>query len=98
MYGNLELSEQGFADPFDLCFAYKELDGGPTQVGVQKDAQEFLHFFFDSVENKLKPTSQKYLLQDVFGGTQVEQKTCMSCNTVKNSIQPSYTLSAQVEN
>ena len=29
----LELSDRGYADPFDLCFAYKDFEGNPTNVG-----------------------------------------------------------------
>jgi len=34
LFGFLELSDRSFADPFDLCFAFKDWDGNPTQVGV----------------------------------------------------------------
>jgi ubiquitin carboxyl-terminal hydrolase 34 len=44
------------------------MDGQPTNVGEQKDAQEFLNVLFDRLENALKPTSRKYLLQSIFGG------------------------------
>ena len=98
LFGYLELSERAAADPFDFCFAYKDLTGEPTNVGVQCDSQEFLTFFFDRMEDVLKPTSQKYLLQDVFRGTYVSQRVCESCGDTKNDLTTAYTLSVQVEN
>ena len=65
LFGFLELTERQFVDPFDFCFAFKD-DGAPTNMGVQKDAQEFLNIFFDRMETQLKPTSQRFLMQDVF--------------------------------
>ena len=62
----LELSDRGYADPFELCFSYKDWEGQPTNVGEQKDSQEFILFFADKMEELLKHTSQKYLFQDVF--------------------------------
>ena len=61
LFGFLELSERAEVDPFDFCFAYKDLTGEPTNVAVQCDSQEFLHFFFDRMEDVLRGTSQKYL-------------------------------------
>jgi len=34
LFGQLELSERQAADPFDFCFAYKDLTGEPTNVAV----------------------------------------------------------------
>ena len=66
LFGFLELSERQSADPTEFCFAFKDDEGKPTNVTVQCDAQEFINFFFDRMENQLKPTSQKYLMQDIF--------------------------------
>ena len=38
LFGMLELSDRGYADASDLCFAYKDWEGLPTNVGEQKDA------------------------------------------------------------
>ena len=98
LFGALELSDRGAADPFDFCFAYKDLTGEPTNVGIQMDSNEFLTFFFDRMEDVLRPTSQKYLFQDVFRGTFVSQMICPDCGKTKNDLTPGYTLSVQVEN
>lgn len=71
LMAHLELSQRVDYNPVSFCFAFKEFDGTPTNTAEQKDAQEFLNVLFDRVEEKLKPTPQKYLLQSIFGG-----KTC----------------------
>ena len=58
----MEMTERTSVDPFDFCFAYKDLEGNPTNVGIQFDSQEFLTFFFDNMEQALRNTSQKYLM------------------------------------
>ena len=68
LLAHLELSERQDYNPFEFCFAFKDLDGNPTNISEQKDAQEFLNLIFDRVENQLRHTSRKYLLQSVFGG------------------------------
>ena len=71
MMAHLELSERQEYNPFDFCFSFKDFDGNPTNTSIQQDCQEFLNILFDRLENMLRPTPQKYLLQSVFGG-----KTC----------------------
>jgi len=71
LLAHLELSQRMDYNPVGFCFAFKEFDGTPTNTSEQKDAQEFLNVLFDRVENVLKPTPRKYLLQSIFGG-----KTC----------------------
>ena len=68
LFGYLELSERNDYNPRELCFSYKEFDGGPTKTFEQKDSQEFLNIFFDRLENMLSETSQRDLLKDIFAG------------------------------
>ena len=68
LMAHLELSDRTDFNPYEFCFAFKDLDGNPTNTGEQKDAQEFLNLSFDRIENMLRMTSRKYLLQSVFGG------------------------------
>lgn len=65
---HLELSERIDYNPVEFCFAFKDLDNNPTNTGEQKDAQEFLNLSVDRIENQLKTTNMKYLLQSVFSG------------------------------
>ena len=76
MLGFLELTERQDFNPFDFCFACKDIEGKPTQLGVQQDAQEFLNVIFDRIETALRPTPQKYLLYSVFGGKNCNQCIC----------------------
>lgn len=38
LIAHLELSERSDYNPFEFCFAFKDLDGNPTNTGEQKDA------------------------------------------------------------
>lgn len=71
MFGFLELTERQAYDPTEFCFSFKDFDGNPTNTALQQDAQEFLNIFFDRLETCLAGTSQKDLLENVYGG-----KTC----------------------
>jgi len=62
LMAHLELSERSDYNPYEFCFAFKDFEGNPTNVGEQKDAQEFLTSAFDRIETLLKDTSRKYLL------------------------------------
>mmetsp|Transcript_39087 Transcript_39087/g.59591 ORF Transcript_39087/g.59591 Transcript_39087/m.59591 type:complete len:277 (-) Transcript_39087:2393-3223(-) len=93
MFGILEQTDRFSSDPKDFCFAFKEFDGRPTIIGEQKDSQEFLNFFFERLENQLKPTNQRHLLRDIFQGTQLSQLICSACGNVGNTIEPFYNLS-----
>jgi ubiquitin carboxyl-terminal hydrolase 34 len=97
LMAHLELSERQDYNPFEFCFAFKDLDGNPTNTGEQKDAQEFLNLSFDRIENLLKSTSRKYLLQSVFGGQTCSQVVCLECGTCKNRIEDFYNLSLTVK-
>ena len=46
----------------------------------------------------MKPTSQRYLMQDVFQGSTVSQNVCMSCGNTRNNIEQFYTLTLDVSN
>ncbi len=95
---HLELSERHDYNAFEFCFAFKDLDGNPTNVVEQKDAQEFLNVSFDRIENLIKSTSRKYLMQSVFGGQTCSQIVCKECGTCKNRIEDFSNLSLTVKN
>ena len=66
---------------------------------IQQDSQEFLNRFFDKVENSLKQTMYKYLLQSVYGGKTCSQLICENgCGSVKNRYEDFYNLSLEVNN
>jgi hypothetical protein len=63
LFGNLELSERVDYNPIVFCFSFKQMDGTPTNTSIQHDSEEFFNIIFDRIENLMKPTPQKYLLQ-----------------------------------
>jgi ubiquitin carboxyl-terminal hydrolase 34 len=93
----LELSQRKEYNPVSFCFAFKEFDGNPTNIAEQKDAQEFLNLFFDRLENALKPTPRKHLLQGIFGGKTISQMVCTECGKVKNREEDYLNLSITVK-
>lgn len=94
---NLELSQRVDYNPQEFCFAFKDFEGNPTNLGEQKDAQEFLNMAFDRLENLLRNTTMKYLLQSIFNGQTCSQLVCKECGKVKNRIEDFYNLSLTVK-
>jgi ubiquitin carboxyl-terminal hydrolase 34 len=67
-------------------------------VREQKDAQEYLNVLFDRLESLLKPTSQKYLLQNVFGGKTCSIMRCKNCGNLRKNSEAFFNLSLEVKN
>ena len=97
LIAHLELSERSDYNPKGFCFAFKEFDGQPTNTGEQKDAQEFLNVIMDRLENALKPTSRKHLVNGVFGGVLCNQMVCPECGKVKNRMEDYLNLSLPIK-
>jgi ubiquitin carboxyl-terminal hydrolase 34 len=57
LFGRLELSQRPAVDATSICYAFKQFDGTPTNIGVQQDCSEFLNIFFQRIEEQLKNTS-----------------------------------------
>lgn len=68
MFTFLELSERIDYNPVEFCYSFKDFQNQPVNVSIQQDAQEFLNMIFDKLENGVKKTHFKYLLDSVFGG------------------------------
>lgn len=49
---------------------------------IQQDAQEFLNMLFDKLENGIKVTPFKNIIQNIYGGKYCTQLTCSSCKKV----------------
>ena len=97
LIAHLELSERNEYNPMQFCFAFKEFDGSPTNTAEQKDAQEFLNLIFDRLENQLKPTSRKHLVNGIFGGKMCSQMVCQECGKCKNRSEDYLNLSLPVK-
>ena len=76
MFYYLNYSDKGFYNPKDFVFSFKDYDGNPTQINVQCDAQEFLSRFIEKIEDSLKNDKQKFLFNNIFGGTTLQQVKC----------------------
>ena len=98
MFSFLQLSERIDYNPFSFTFSFKDFDDEPTKLYEQKDAQEFLSFFLDKLENSIKQTPQKYMTQNIFGGKTCSQIQCKACNKVINRYEDSLFLSLEVKN
>ena len=66
----LELSDRQDYKPQEFCFSFKDYTGQPVNLAVQSDAHEFVNNFFDKIENSVKNTPYKYILEDIYGGKQ----------------------------
>ncbi|CDW78148.1 ubiquitin carboxyl-terminal hydrolase family protein [Stylonychia lemnae] len=96
--GFLELSERQDYNPREFCFSFKDFAGQPTNVRIQQDSQEFLNLAFDRLERLLANTSQKYLLQNIFGGQTCSLMICKNCGNLRQMKENFYNLSLEVKN
>ena len=53
---------------------------------------------FDRLESLLKGTSQKYLIQNVFGGKTCSMMRCKNCGNLRKNTEDFYNLSLEVKN
>ena len=60
--GFLELSDRQDYNPYEFCFSFKDYGGNPVNVSVQQDTQEFLNMIFEKLENSLKRTPFRNIL------------------------------------
>ena len=79
LFANLQSSERRDCDTTGLCAAIKGYDGNPVRPGEQQDVVEFFNLFGDRLETLLKPSKQRYLLQDIFGGELCHVIICQDC-------------------
>ena len=98
MYTYLTLSEKEDYNPKNFCKAFKDFDGNPINIMVQQDSQEFFNNFFDKMENNLKKSKYKYIINDVFIGRTCSSVICDSCKHVSNRFEDFYNLTLEVKN
>ena len=48
-------------------------------VMVQQDAQEFLNMLFDKLENGIKESPFKNVINNIYGGKYCNELVCSSC-------------------
>jgi len=99
MFTFLDVSEREDYNPNSFCLSFKDWDGNSVNTSIQQDSQEFLNRFIDKMEEAVKPTQFKYLLNSVFGGKTCSQLICeQGCGNMKNRYEDFYNLSLEVSN
>ena len=98
MYTFLTYSEKEDYNPKYFCYSFKDFDGNPTNPMIQQDSQEFYNNFCDKIENCLKKTKYKYIINDTFVGRTCSSVICESCKKVSNRFEDFYNLSMEVKN
>ena len=98
MYTFLTFSIKEDYNPKHFCYSFKDFDGNPTNPMIQQDSQEFYNNFCDKIENSLKKTKYKYIVNDVLTGRTCSSVICESCKNVSNRFEDFYNLSLEVKN
>ena len=95
---HLDMSDRHHYDSVEFCFAFKDMGGQPTNTAIQQDTEEFFNIFMDRVEEQLKPTPQKYLLNTIFNGQNCSQMVCKECGFTRNRFEDFFNISLTVQN
>ncbi|CAD8206139.1 unnamed protein product [Paramecium octaurelia] len=98
MFSYLELSDRIDYNPQEFCAAFKDYAGEPVNIFIQQDAQEFLNMIFDKLENLLKETVYKNIMDGVFGGKTCTLIECQNCKVTKSKEEIFYNLSLLIKN
>ena len=98
MFSYLDYSQRREYNPVDFCLSYKDYTGQPINVMIQQDAQEFLNMIFDKLENSLKATPFKGIMESVYAGKTCNVFTCGDCGHVRTKLEMFYNLSLEVKN
>jgi ubiquitin C-terminal hydrolase len=98
MYTFLMYSEKQAYNPKDFVASFKDFDGAPTNPLIQQDSQEFFNNFCDKIENFLKKTKYKYIIDNIFTGKTCSSVICEKCHNVSNRFEDFYNLTLEVKN
>lgn len=85
-------------NPQDFCFAWKGVDGQPVNVLIQQDAQEFTSMILDRLEEGIKKTPFKKIIDCIYTGRVANLLTCELCQKAKQREENFYCLSLEVKN
>lgn len=95
----LQESERAYVDLRKFCHAFKDFDGTPTDLGVQKDTNEFLNMLFDRIDTTLENTPNSDIIKSEVGGTFANQLFGLNqCNHKRERQEDFYCLSLPVKN
>ena len=99
MFSYLDLSDRDDYNPSGFCFSFKDWDGNPINVSIQQDSQEFLNKFLDTLEEQIKHSHNKYMINSVFGGKTCSEIICEEgCGNVKYRFELFNNLNLEVRN
>lgn len=100
MFYYLKNSEKEHYNPKSFVYSFKDYDGNPTNINVQCDAQEFLSRLIEKIDEGLKSGSQKYLCNNIFGGTTLQQVKCTNqdCGNISERKENINYLSLDIKN
>jgi ubiquitin C-terminal hydrolase len=76
MFHYLKYSKKEHYNPKSFVYSFKDFEGNPTNISIQCDAQEFLSRFIEKIEESLKNSPQKYLCDNIVGGSTLQQVKC----------------------
>ena len=97
-YTYLTYSEKQAYNPKDFCASFKDFDGAPINPMIQQDSQEFFNNLCDRIENSLKNTKYRYIIDNIFTGKTCSSVICEECNTISNRFEDFYNLTLEVKN
>ena len=100
MFYYLNYSQKNEYNPKNFVYSFKDSEGNPTQINIQMDAQEFLARFIEKIEDSIKNTSQKYLFNNIFGGSTLQQVKCTNpeCGNISERRENIHFLSLDIKN
>ena len=76
MFYYLTYSDKSYYDPKQFVYSFKDYEGNPTNPNLQCDAQEFLTRFVEKIEERIKTSAERFLFNNIFGGTTLQQIIC----------------------
>ena len=100
MFYYLNYSQKNEYNPKNFVYSFKDYDGNPTQINIQMDAQEFLARFIEKIEDSIKNTNQKYLFNNIFRGSTLQQVKCTNpeCGNISERRDNIHFLSLDIKN
>ena len=98
MYTFLTISEKQFYNPEPFCNSFKDSNGKPINPKVQQDSQEFYNNFCEKLEQHLKNTKYKYIINDTFMGKACSTVECKTCHHISYKYEDFYNLTLEVSN
>jgi ubiquitin carboxyl-terminal hydrolase 34 len=98
MFGYLQSTTRLDFAPHDFCYSFKGFSGEPVNVGVQQDAQEFVSMIFDKLEDAIKGTPFKRVIDSIYRGKLTNTLTCSKCKKAKHREEIFYSLQVDIKN